>query len=54
MSTPRNLWAHRLRSDFRAALVVVGVLALLPIFVSSPYTLGILVVSMFPASRRRY
>jgi len=36
-----------LRSDFRAALVVVGVLALLPIFVSSPYTLGILVVSMY-------
>jgi len=47
MSTERNLWSHRLRSDFRAALVVVVVLAAVPLFASSPYTLGILVVSMY-------
>jgi len=47
MSTERNLWSHRLRSDFRAALAVVAVLAAVPLFASSPYTLGILVVSMY-------
>ena len=47
MSTARNLWTHRLRTDFRAALVVVAVLAVVPVFASSPYTLGILVVSMY-------
>jgi branched-chain amino acid transport system permease protein len=47
MSTERNLWSHRLRTDFRAALVVVAVLAAVPIVATSPYTLGILVVSMY-------
>ena len=47
MSTERNLWSHRLRTDFRAALVVVAALAALPLVVTSPYTLGILVVSMY-------
>jgi len=47
VSTERNLWSHRLRSDFRAALAVVAVLAAVPLFASSPYTLGILVVSMY-------
>jgi branched-chain amino acid transport system permease protein len=47
MSTARNLWAHRLRTDFRAAVGVIGVLAVVPLFASSPYTLGILVVSMY-------
>ena len=47
MSDARNLWANRLRTDFRAALAVVALLALLPLFVSSPYTLGILVVSIY-------
>ncbi|HUP98485.1 MAG TPA: branched-chain amino acid ABC transporter permease [Usitatibacter sp.] len=47
MSDSRNLWATRLRTDFRAALVVVALLAVLPLFVSSPYTLGILVVSIY-------
>jgi branched-chain amino acid transport system permease protein len=47
MSTERNLWSHRLRTDFRAALVVIAVLAAVPLVATSPYTLGILVVSMY-------
>lgn len=47
MSGEANLWSRRLRTDFRASLAIVGVLALLPIFVDSPYTLGILVVSLY-------
>ena len=47
MSRPANLWANRLRADFRASLVVVGLLALTPLFVVSPYSLGILVVSIY-------
>ena len=47
MSDARNLWSRRLATDFRAALVIVAVLALVPLFVSSPYWLGILVVSIY-------
>lgn len=47
MSTPRNLWANRLRTDFRAALGLLVLLAAIPLFVTSPYTLGILIVSMY-------
>jgi branched-chain amino acid transport system permease protein len=47
VSDARNLWANRLRTDFRAALVVVALLATVPLFVSSPYTLGILIVSIY-------
>jgi branched-chain amino acid transport system permease protein len=43
----RNLWARRLRTDLRAALAVVALLAVLPLFVTSPYTLGILIVSVY-------
>ncbi|MEO9162403.1 MAG: branched-chain amino acid ABC transporter permease [Casimicrobiaceae bacterium] len=42
-----NLWANRLRNDFRAALIVVLLLAGVPLFVTSPYTLGILIVSIY-------
>ncbi|HEX4943664.1 MAG TPA: branched-chain amino acid ABC transporter permease [Usitatibacteraceae bacterium] len=42
-----NLWVNRLRTDFRAALVVVALLALAPLFVTTPYSLGILVVSIY-------
>ena len=47
MSDARNLWARRLRIDFRAALAVVAILACLPLFVTSPYSLGILIVSIY-------
>ena len=47
MSDARNLWRRRLATDFRAALVVVALLAAAPIVVTSPYTLGILIVSMY-------
>jgi branched-chain amino acid transport system permease protein len=43
----RNLWRRRLAADFRAAIVVLMVLALVPMAVSSPYTLGIVIVSMY-------
>jgi branched-chain amino acid transport system permease protein len=47
MSGERNLWGNRLRTDFRASLGVVALLALVPIFVSSPYWLGVFIVSMY-------
>jgi branched-chain amino acid transport system permease protein len=47
MSSPRNLWINRLRTDFRAALLLLALLACAPIFVTSPYSLGILIVSMY-------
>ena len=47
MSDARNLWRRRLATDFRAALVVVALLAAAPLVVTSPYTLGILIVSMY-------
>lgn len=47
MSAARNLWINRLRTDFRAALVIIALLACAPLFVSSPYSLGILIVSMY-------
>lgn len=42
-----NLWQHRLRFDMRAALVACAVLALVPLVVTSPYVLGILIVSIY-------
>lgn len=47
MSDARNLWSRRLRTDLRAALAVVAILACLPLFVTSPYSLGILIVSIY-------
>jgi branched-chain amino acid transport system permease protein len=46
VSGERNLWSRRLATDFRAALVVVAILAAAPLVVDSPYTMGILLVSM--------
>jgi branched-chain amino acid transport system permease protein len=47
LSGEANLWSRRLRTDFRASLAIVAVMAALPIFVDSPYTLGILVVAIY-------
>ncbi len=47
MNDARNLWSRRLRTDFRAALSIIAALAVVPLFVSSPYWLGILVVSIY-------
>ncbi|MGE5096497.1 MAG: branched-chain amino acid ABC transporter permease [Betaproteobacteria bacterium] len=47
MSGERNLWSRRLGADFRASLAILAVMALLPLAVTSPYTLGILIVSMY-------
>ena len=42
-----NLWQHRLRFDMRAALGFCAVLALVPLVVTSPYVLGIVIVSIY-------
>jgi branched-chain amino acid transport system permease protein len=47
MSTPRNLWANRLRTDFCFSLLVLALLSCAPVFVTSPYSLGILIVSIY-------
>jgi branched-chain amino acid transport system permease protein len=47
MSDARNLWSRRLRTDFRAALAIAAALAVVPLFVDSPYWLGVLVVSIY-------
>lgn len=47
MSGARNLWATRLRTDLRAALAIVVLLAFVPLFVSSPYWLGVFIVSIY-------
>src|SRR6185437_10224385 len=47
VSDERNLWSRRLATDFRASLVVIALIALAPLAVSSDYTLGILIVSMY-------
>jgi branched-chain amino acid transport system permease protein len=47
MSDARNLWNTRLRTDLRAALAIVALLALVPLFVSSPYWLGVFIVSIY-------
>jgi len=43
----RNLWSNRIRTDFRVALGMLALLACVPLVVSSPYWLGILIVSMY-------
>ncbi len=47
MSDAPDFWRKRLAIDARAALAVIAVLALVPLGVSSPYWLGVLIVSMY-------
>jgi branched-chain amino acid transport system permease protein len=47
VSEARNLWSRRLRTDLHAALAVVALLACVPLFVSSPYWLGVFIVSIY-------
>jgi branched-chain amino acid transport system permease protein len=47
MSDTRNLWVNRIRTDFRASLVLLLILACLPLFITGPYALGILIVSIY-------
>ena len=47
MNAKANFWRERLRTDARAAFAVVALLALVPLGVSSPYWLGVLIVSMY-------
>ncbi|MDB5880923.1 MAG: inner-rane translocator 25 [Ramlibacter sp.] len=47
MKPTANLWQHRLRFDMRAALAICGVIALLPLVITGPYVLGIILVSIY-------
>lgn len=47
MKPTANLWQHRLRFDMRAALAICGLIALVPLFVTGPYALGIILVSVY-------
>jgi branched-chain amino acid transport system permease protein len=47
MKPTANLWQNRLRFDMRAALAICGVIALVPLVVTGPYVLGIILVSIY-------
>lgn len=47
MTPSHNLWRYRLRFDMGAALVIIALIALVPMVVSGPYTLGIVLVSVY-------
>lgn len=47
MTALRQLWSDRLRFDMGAALAICAALALVPLFVSGPYGLGIILVSIY-------
>jgi branched-chain amino acid transport system permease protein len=47
MKATGNLWQQRLRFDMVAALVICALIALVPIFVTGPYVLGIILVSVY-------
>ena len=47
MKPASNLWRHRLRFDMGAALAITAVTALVPLVVSGPYPLGIIIVSIY-------
>lgn len=48
-TVPRNpnLYTTKLRAEWLLSLVVLAALAVVPLFVSSPYWLGVLIVSMY-------
>lgn len=47
MTALRQLWSDRLRFDMGASLAICAALALVPLFVSGPYALGIILVSIY-------
>ena len=47
MKPVNNLWQQRLRFDMRSALVIIAAIALVPLVVSAPYVLGIILVSVY-------
>lgn len=47
MKPVNNLWQQRLRFDMRAALVIIAAIALVPLVVTAPYVLGIILVSVY-------
>jgi branched-chain amino acid transport system permease protein len=47
MSAPVSILQTRLRDELRIALLILAALAAVPLFVSSPYWLGVLIVSLY-------
>jgi len=47
VSAGGRLWSERLRFDVRATLVICAALALVPLAVTGPYALGIILVSIY-------
>jgi branched-chain amino acid transport system permease protein len=47
VSAGGRLWSERLRFDTQAALAICAALALVPLFVTGTYTLGIILVSIY-------
>ena len=47
MKPVNNLWQQRLRFDVRSALVIIAAMALVPLVVTAPYVLGIILVSVY-------
>lgn len=47
MKPVNNLWQQRLRFDMRSALVIIAAIGLVPLVVSGPYVLGIILVSVY-------
>lgn len=47
MKPINNLWQERLRFDMWSALFIVAVIGLVPVVVSGPYALGIILVSVY-------
>lgn len=46
-NSPANLWKNQLQLDFRASVIVILLLALAPLFIGSPYYLGVIIVGMY-------
>lgn len=42
-----NLWRNVIKLDLRMSLVVIAALAIVPLFVSSPYYLGVIIVGVY-------
>jgi branched-chain amino acid transport system permease protein len=47
MKATANLWQNRLRFDMQAALAICALIAVVPLFVTGPYALGIILVSVY-------
>lgn len=42
-----GLWKNTIKTDFNSSLIIIGIVSILPVFVSSTYYLGIIIVGMY-------